>query len=384
MVKSFAFLVATAEAATCTGTKDLVVSEPQCYHGSGGALGLKEDVDVKIDDFGANGAGHMEVTGGGIAAFTCSNKAFTKSGLKITTDLSDCQPDGIKIPEIDFCSDQDAVKVTVKADAVPLPITATLSRVPCSGRGFTASCSGTNDPVVTAPQCYHGSGGALGLKEDVDVKIDDFGANGAGHMEVTGGGIAAFTCSNKAFTKSGFKITTDLSDCQPDGIRIPEIDFCSDQDAVKVTVKADGVPLPVTATLSRVACSGRGFTASCSGTKDLVVTAPQCYHGSGGALGLKEDVGVKIDYFGANGAGHMEVTGGGIASFTCSNKAFTKSGLKITTDLNDCQPDGIKIPEIDFCSDQDAVKVTVKADAVPLPVTATLTRVPCPALDITV
>jgi hypothetical protein len=75
---------------------------------------------VKIDDFGANGACHMEVTGGGIAAFTCSNEAFTKSGFKITTDLSDCQPDGIKIPEIDFCSDQDAVKVTVKADAVPL------------------------------------------------------------------------------------------------------------------------------------------------------------------------------------------------------------------------------------------------------------------------
>ena len=91
------------------------------------------------------------------------------------------------------------------------------------------------------------------LKEDVDVKIDDFGANGGGHMDVTGGGIAAFTCSNKVFTKRGLKITTDLSDCHPNGITISEIDFCSDQDAVKVTVKAEGV----TATLSRVACSGR-------------------------------------------------------------------------------------------------------------------------------
>jgi len=132
MVKSFAFLVVTAEAATCTGTKDLVVSEPQCYHGFGQEHYFTEDVYVKIADFGANGGGHMEVTGGGMAAFTCSNKVFTKSGLKITTDLSDCLI-GITIPEIDFCSGQDAVKVTVKADAV-VTINVTLSRVACSGR----------------------------------------------------------------------------------------------------------------------------------------------------------------------------------------------------------------------------------------------------------
>ena len=59
-----------------------------------------EDVGVKIDDLEANGAGHMEVAGSGIAASICSNKAFTMSGLKIATDLSDCLPDGIKIPEM--------------------------------------------------------------------------------------------------------------------------------------------------------------------------------------------------------------------------------------------------------------------------------------------
>ena len=99
---------------------------------------------------------------------------------------------------------------------------------------MAAACSGTKDLVVTAPQCYTGSGGALGLKEDVGVKIDDLEANGAGHMEAAGSGIAASICSNKAFTKSGFKIATDLSDCLPDGIKNPEIVFCSDQDAVKV------------------------------------------------------------------------------------------------------------------------------------------------------
>ena len=45
-----------------------------------------------------------------MAAFTGLGKVFTKSGVKITTDLSDCQPDGITIPEIDFCSFQDVVK----------------------------------------------------------------------------------------------------------------------------------------------------------------------------------------------------------------------------------------------------------------------------------
>ena len=51
--------------------------------------------------------------------------------------------------------------------------------------------------VVTAPQCYTGSGGALGPKEDVGVKIDDLGANGAGHMEVAGSGIAASYAQTK-------------------------------------------------------------------------------------------------------------------------------------------------------------------------------------------
>ena len=83
------------------------------------------------------------------------------------------------------------------------------------------------------------------------------------------------------------------------------------------------------------ACSGRMSAATGSGTKGLAVTAPQCYAGLGGAFKLKEDVVVKIDNLRANGAGHMEVTGNGIAASICSSKAFTKSGLKMTTDLSD-------------------------------------------------
>merc|ERR1711957_315317 len=161
---------------SCSGTADPEFTEPQCYHGSGGALGLTEGVDVKLVDY-ASGAGHINVAGDGIA-----------------------------------------------------------------------------DPDVSSPRCYHGKGGALGLTENVDVKLSDF-SGGAGHIDVAGDGIEAFTCSNHGFTKSGQAITTDLSDCQPDGIAISKVLYCSDQDTVKVTVKDTTVPIPVTATLKKVDCA---------------------------------------------------------------------------------------------------------------------------------
>jgi len=239
--------------ATCSGSSDPTVTEAMCYHGSAGALGLKENVDVKITDY-ATGNGHINVAGDGIEAFTCDQKPFTKSGQDIATDLSDCAPSGITIPTIKYCSDQDTVKVTVKDTAVPLPISTQLKRVSCSSREAGASCSGSADPDVSAPRCYHGSGGALGLTEQVDVKIIDL-ASGAGHIEVSGDGIESFTCSNKPFTKSGQAINTDLSDCAPDHITIPTINYCSDQDSIKVVVKDDTIPIPVSATLKKVDCA---------------------------------------------------------------------------------------------------------------------------------
>jgi len=238
---------------SCSGSTDPEFTEARCYHGSAGALGLTETVDVKLVDF-ASSAGHINVAGDGIAGFTCDNHDFSKSGQAINTDLSDCQPDGISISKVLYCSDQDSIKVTVKADAVPIPISTQLSRVDCASRQAGASCSGSADPDVSSPRCYHGKGGALGLTENVDIKISDF-SGGAGHIDVAGDGIEGFTCSNHGFTKSGQAITTDLSDCQPDGIAISKVLYCSDQDTVKVTVKDQTVPIPVTATLKKVDCA---------------------------------------------------------------------------------------------------------------------------------
>ena len=64
----------------------------------------------------------------------------------------------------------------------------------------------------------------------------------------------------------------------------------------------------------KAARSGRRPTATGSGTKGLVMTAPQGYTGHGGALRLKEDIVAKLDDLVANGAGRMGMTGSGIAA----------------------------------------------------------------------
>jgi len=86
---------------------------------------------VKVNDYAAP-AGHVDISGDGIEGFTCSGKPFTKSGQDLALDLSDCAPSGITISEVKYCSDQDTIKVTVKDNAVPIPISAVLSKTDCN------------------------------------------------------------------------------------------------------------------------------------------------------------------------------------------------------------------------------------------------------------
>merc|ERR1711964_893683 len=94
-------------------------------------LGVKENVHVKIDTFTAP-KGDLELTGDGIKTLSCSKHSFTKSGQQISTDLSDCLPTDVAVSSVKYCSDQDAISVTVKDKSVPLPITAQLTRVDCA------------------------------------------------------------------------------------------------------------------------------------------------------------------------------------------------------------------------------------------------------------
>merc|ERR1711879_1137018 len=101
-----------------------------CYRGKGGALGLTETVTVTLKEY-SSGAGSLDF-GDGIEAFTCTAKSFTKSGQDITlSDSSDCLPSGIVVSGVKYCSDSDTIKITVKDTAVPLPISAIMSKIDC-------------------------------------------------------------------------------------------------------------------------------------------------------------------------------------------------------------------------------------------------------------
>merc|ERR1711998_817240 len=216
-----------------------------------------------MGDF-ASGAGHVDFSGEGVESFSCSGKTFTKSGQDITfSDSSDCLPDHVKVSDVKYCSNSDTMKITVKDDTVPLPISAMMSLVDCSAiDDAEASCTGDADPVITSETCYQGEAGALGLTEIVTVKVKDF-TSGAGHVDFTGEGIEAFACSGKNFTKSGQDITfSDASDCLPNHIEVSAVKYCSDSDTMQITVKDTEVPLPISAIASKVDCSAMETTVA--------------------------------------------------------------------------------------------------------------------------
>merc|ERR1711908_240977 len=90
-----------------------------------------EDVKVNVKSF-ASGKGSLDLAGSGIEAFTCKDHSFTKSGQEIAVDVSDCVPSGISVSDVKYCSDSNQIKVTVKDKAVPLPISALLSKKSCA------------------------------------------------------------------------------------------------------------------------------------------------------------------------------------------------------------------------------------------------------------
>merc|ERR1712183_621446 len=107
---------------------------------------------------GASGKGTMDLNGKGITGITCTKHSFSKDGQAITTDLSDCLPKNVEVAKVKYCSDQDAIQVTVKDTKVPLPITATLQKIDCPSIEMQAAkCTGSDDPAVTGPLCYEGA-----------------------------------------------------------------------------------------------------------------------------------------------------------------------------------------------------------------------------------
>jgi hypothetical protein len=116
-------------ASSCTGSADPPSAE--CYEGKAGALGVTETVKVSVKAY-SSGKGTMDLTGSGIQSITCTGKSFTKTGQDLTVDLSDCLPDKVTVSSVKYCSDSDSIRVTVKDSSVPIPISTTLSKVPCA------------------------------------------------------------------------------------------------------------------------------------------------------------------------------------------------------------------------------------------------------------
>jgi len=339
-----------AKLTTCAGSGDLAQG---CYEGTAGPFFARETVKVHVAQFG-NGVGSMDLVGSGVMGFTCSERAFTKSGQAVSVDLRDCLPAGVSVPHVNYCSDSDTIGVTVKVDALGMSLPATLKKVSCgtSNKIDFATCTGDADPAIGT--CYEGKAGAYGLTEDVTVNVKSF-SGGKGTIDMSGNGIKGFTCEDHSFSKSGQEIAVDVSDCAPAGITVSDVKYCSDTESIKVTVKDKAMPfLPsLSAMLNRVDCSEstNSALATCSGSGD---PSAGCYEGSAGPWFAKETIKVNVRKY-ANGVGVMELKGSGIMGFTCGGHSFTKSGQLVSVNLGDCLPNGVSVPSVNYCSDADTV-----------------------------
>merc|ERR1712048_658231 len=164
--------------------------------------------------------------------------------MGISADLSDCLPDGVTLESVNYCSDSDSIAVTVKDKNIPFPIKTTATKVTCSFEEEASTCTGSADPV--AGVCYQ----AKDLGETVMVDLKTY-ASGKGTMSLTASGLIGITCADHQFTKSDQAISADLSDCLPDGVTLESVNYCSDSDAIEVTVKDTKFPIPIKTTAKK-------------------------------------------------------------------------------------------------------------------------------------
>jgi Tfp pilus assembly protein PilE len=88
----------------------------------------------------------------------------------IFSDSTDCLPHGVEVSAVKYCSNSDSIKITVKDTAVPIPISAYLSKVACP--------SATEEvEQVAAGACTSDEQTALSDPQNVGKKANDCGTS---------------------------------------------------------------------------------------------------------------------------------------------------------------------------------------------------------------
>lgn len=231
------------------------IARPQCafdspetsivYEGSACVLGRTETVKVNLKEVDP-GAGKLNFSGYGIEGFICSDKTYINNCIEFTLSfVSDCLPPNAEVTRVLYCSDNDKVQVVVKVSVATLSVTAKLNEVACASAEEFATHTGDTDFVITAPICYRGSAGALGLIEIVTINLKTFESS-AGTFDFSDIGTEVVACVGKTMTKFGQEITiNDSSECLPSGIVVLDVKYCSDSNTIKLSIKDKAIPLPI-------------------------------------------------------------------------------------------------------------------------------------------
>jgi hypothetical protein len=144
----------------CTGAGTLPGDGPFCYQAKIGMLGVTETLALRVvrSKMESTSAvspaftvekGTMDLIGSGVSPFKCTGVALTKNGQTVTPDmgaLSHCLPRGVTLMSATYCSDTNAVQVSIKDKNIPVfgSITKVATAVKCPS---TLSVEG---PIVAA------------------------------------------------------------------------------------------------------------------------------------------------------------------------------------------------------------------------------------------
>jgi len=124
---------------------------------------------------------------------------------------------------------------------------------------FAAPCSGNGDispSLVPAGRCYAGSGSVLTISETAIVNIKSYDpATGSGSLRLDAEGMATVHCPPATFKKVSGSRDIEVSGLEACGKlkkAVAAVEYCSDQDTIRVHVKVPDDAAPGASSLPMV------------------------------------------------------------------------------------------------------------------------------------